>query len=137
MSNPIWGALVADFKTGVIGIEEFIQRAESWVADELGGLGGLVGKLVSADINQIAIDYKADLEEIVTNIQNSTTKLTFTNFLPLFIAAATPVVIKEGMIILDEDWNILAAYFSGNAGITNTPANNGVFPEGNSGPVTS
>lgn len=137
MSNSIWAALVAQLKAGEIEVEEFVQKAEAWVAQEIGGLGGLVGDIVSADINQIALDYKADLQQIVTNIQNSTQGLTFTNFLPLFIAAAAPVVVKEGMVILDKDWNILAAYFSGDAGITNTPANNGNLPGGNSGPVAA
>jgi hypothetical protein len=125
MSNPVWEAIVTDFKAGVIDLETFIQKTEAWLATQITGLGGLVSQLVSEDAQTLVTDYHSDLQEIVTNIQNSTLALTFANFLPLFLTAVAPIIEQEGLKIADEDLNIIAAYFSGNAGITNVPANNG------------
>lgn len=126
MSNVIWEAIIADFKAGEIDLETFIQKTETWLASQLTGLGGLVGQLVSEDAQTLVSDYHSDLQQIVTNIQNSTLALQFSNFLPLFLTAVAPVIEAEALKIGDEDLNIIAAYFAGNAKITNTPANNGV-----------
>ena len=97
MSNVIWEAIIADFKAGEIDLETFIQKTETWLASQLTGLGGLVGQLVSEDAQTLVSDYHSDLQQIVTNIQNSTLALQFSNFLPLFLTAVAPVIEAEAL----------------------------------------
>lgn len=125
MSNPLWEAIVADFKAGVINVEQFINKIEAIFVAEEQQLGGLLSALLTAEENQIAVDFYPDLKQIAVNIQNSTEALSITTFFPIFIAAATPVVIQEGVTLSEVFWNVVTTYHASNLGITSTPGNNG------------
>lgn len=131
MSNPIWPAIVAALKSLVSAIETEIGNMENAIANDVTQLGGLLSALLTAEENQIALDYQADLKQIAVNIQNSSTGLTLSTFIPVFIAAATPVLAVEASKLTAVFWNVVSTYHASNLGITNTPANNGNLPGGN------
>jgi hypothetical protein len=123
--NSIWSAIVADFKAGLSDVETMIGRLWAVVEADAKGLPGMVSNLISTDANILVADYQADLQAIVVNIQNSTLSLSLANFPALFMTAVLPIVEKEGLKILDEDWTLISAYFAANNKIGITPANNG------------
>lgn len=127
MSNAIWAALVADFKSGVIDVETFVQKTEAWIATQLQGLPALIGQIISADAAQLVQDAEKDIQDIVTNIQNNTAGLSLAIFPALFKAAVLelPIIEQQGLQILENDWTLITAYYAANNNITPTPANNG------------
>ena len=125
MSLSIWQTIVADFKAGLIDAEGLIAKVDAMVVADAKGIGGLVWNLISTDANTLVADFGPDLQQIVTNIQNTTVGLSLSTFPELFMTAVLPVLEKEGLKLVAADWTIITAYFAANNNITSTPANNG------------
>lgn len=123
--NAIWTLIVTDFKTGVIGLETMLGKLWATVEADAKGLPGLIKTLISTDANTLVSDYQSDLQAIVVNIQNSNLGLSLATFPQLFVTAVLPIVEKEGLKILDEDWTLITAFFAANNKIGITPVNNG------------
>lgn len=130
MSNPVLSAILAALKTVWSTIGNAIQDLEQHLASDIGNFGGLVSALLTAEENQIAMDYDADLKQIAVNIQNATPGLTIANFIPVFIAAATPVLVNEAHVLSGVFWNVVSTYHASNLNITNVQGNGGNLPNG-------
>lgn len=124
--NELWSVIVADYKTGVIDLETMLGKLWATVEAEENGLPGLIKNLISTDCATLVQDYDSDLQQIVANIQNSTLGLSLSNFPALFMSAVLPVLEKEGLTLINEDWTIITAYYAANNKIIAIPANNGI-----------
>ena len=125
MSNPIWQALLGAFKSALSALSSAIGDLENHLASDLVNFGGLVSALLTAEEAQIAMDYEADLKQIAVNIQNSSPGVNLSNFIPLFIAAATPVLEAEAAKLTAVFWNVVTTYHATNVGVTTATGNAG------------
>ena len=126
MSNPIWVAILSALKNvwNLLGTE--INNIEQAIANDVPKIEGLLSALLTAEENQIAMDFEPDMKQIAVNLQNTLPGLTITTFIPLFIAAVAPVLVKEGKVLSGVAWNIVSTYHASNLGITTTAGNAGV-----------
>lgn len=125
MSNSVLAAILSVLKTVWGSLGSAINDLENHLASDIQDIGGLVSALLSAEENQIAIDYQDDLKQIAINIQNTSPGVTIQNFIPLFIAAATPVLIAESAKLTARFWNVVSTYHATDLGITTEQGNAG------------
>ena len=125
MSNPIWQALLGAFKGALSALEGAISDLENHLASDVVKFGGLLSALLTAEEAQVAMDYEADLKQIAVNIQNSSPGVNLSNFIPLFIAAATPVLAAEAAKLTAVFWNVVSTYHATSVGVTTTTGNAG------------
>ena len=137
MSNPIWSAILGAFKAALSALMSAITDLESHLASDVVYIGGLFSALLTAEEAQIAKDYEADLKQIAINIQNSSPGVSLSNFIPLFIAAAEPVLAAELTKLTAVFWNVVTTYHATSVGGTTAQGNGGTLSGGSTGPVTS
>ena len=125
MSNPIWQALLGAFKSALSALDSAITNLENHLASDVVNFGGLVSALLTAEEAQVAMDYEADLKQIAVNIQNESPGVNLSNFIPLFIAAATPVLAAEATKLTAVFWNVVTTYHATNVGVTSVQGNAG------------
>jgi len=125
MSNPVWQAILSALKSIWTLLGQEISNIESAIANDVSQFGGLLSALLTAEENQIAMDYQADLKQIAVNIQNESPGLTIQTFIPLFIIAATPVLAAEASKLTAVFWNVVSTYHASNLGITTVQGNAG------------
>ena len=137
MSNPVWQAIVGAFKAAIQALLTAVENLEQHLASDIVNFGGLVSALLTAEEAQIAMDYEADLKQIAINIQNSSPGVSLSNFIPLFISAAEPVLAAELVKLTSVFWNVVTTYHATSVGVTTVQGNAGNLNQGNSGPVQS
>lgn len=126
MSNSVLSAILSVLKMVWDSLGKAISDLEQHLLNDVQSLGGLISALLTAEENQIAMDYHDDLKQIAVNLQNTQPGLTIQNFIPLFIAAASPVLIAEASKLTAVFWNVVSTYHASNLGITTEQGNQGV-----------
>jgi len=115
----VWSTIVAD-------LEAVLKSVEAEVAKDAGIIWSDLKLIISTDAQTLYNDFGPMLQQIAVNIQNTTPGISLSNFIPAFIAAIEPVLVQEGLKLLDTDKNIIANSFASKVGVSSSTGNAGV-----------
>jgi hypothetical protein len=115
----VWSTIVTD-------LESVLNTIKTQVETDVGIIWSDLKLIISTDAQTLYNDFGPMLQQIAVNIQNTQPGISLSNFLPAFIAAIEPVIVQEGLKLLDTDKNIIANSFASKVGVASVQGNAGV-----------
>lgn len=130
MSNPIIDAIVADFKAGVIDIDEFLAKIVPFLEDVGGEIISLAEGLWETDVQIVMNDLNKALTGVAITIQNDAPGTdSKTMFAQLAAAVATQFIELGAQLVYADILFVISTVLKG-LNISDTPGNAGILPSG-------
>ncbi len=118
MSNPIWQAILNGLKQIVVDLENAIAQGAHKLWD-------IITAVFTAEETQIMADIKPMIQQIAIGLQNAQPGLNAQSFIPALVAAAIPVLEKEGVVLAHTAISTVASTVAHELSVPNDPGNAG------------